>query len=138
MAFARRLFADNGWPVIDVSRRSIEETAAAIIKLYTERQTVRRTRGPTRYDRSEMIVLLQRASRRTMLGAAGVEFEVARRDRRAGLEAGLEGAGPGEVAWRWPKPRRCRSTAVASRCSAAIRWSRWPAAGSGPASRRRR
>jgi regulator of PEP synthase PpsR (kinase-PPPase family) len=27
-AFARRMFADNGWPVIDVTRRSIEETAA--------------------------------------------------------------------------------------------------------------
>ena len=38
VAFARRMFADNGWPVIDVSRRSIEETAAAIIKLYAERQ----------------------------------------------------------------------------------------------------
>ena len=37
VAYARRLFADNGWPVIDVTRRSIEETAAAIIKLYTER-----------------------------------------------------------------------------------------------------
>jgi [pyruvate, water dikinase]-phosphate phosphotransferase / [pyruvate, water dikinase] kinase len=36
--FARRLFADNGWPVIDVSRRSIEETAAAVINLYNERQ----------------------------------------------------------------------------------------------------
>jgi regulator of PEP synthase PpsR (kinase-PPPase family) len=34
--FARRLFADNGWPVIDVTRRSIEETAAAIIGLYKE------------------------------------------------------------------------------------------------------
>ncbi|MBC2664546.1 kinase/pyrophosphorylase [Novosphingobium flavum] len=34
--FARRLFADNGWPVIDVTRRSIEETAAAVIKLYHE------------------------------------------------------------------------------------------------------
>ncbi|MBC2670055.1 pyruvate, water dikinase regulatory protein [Novosphingobium piscinae] len=34
--FARRLFADNGWPVIDVTRRSIEETAAAVIKLYQE------------------------------------------------------------------------------------------------------
>ena len=31
--FARRMFADNNWPVIDVTRRSIEETAAAIIKL---------------------------------------------------------------------------------------------------------
>ena len=38
VAFARRMFADNGWPVIDVTRRSIEETAAAVIKLYQERQ----------------------------------------------------------------------------------------------------
>ncbi len=37
LAFARRLFADNGWPVIDVTRRSIEETALAIVKLYAER-----------------------------------------------------------------------------------------------------
>ncbi len=36
--FARRMFADNGWPVIDVTRRSIEETAAAIIKLLGDRQ----------------------------------------------------------------------------------------------------
>jgi regulator of PEP synthase PpsR (kinase-PPPase family) len=37
IAFARRLFADRGWPVIDVTRRSIEETAAAIIALCNER-----------------------------------------------------------------------------------------------------
>ena len=37
IAFARRMFADNGWPVIDVTRRSIEETAAAIIQLCNER-----------------------------------------------------------------------------------------------------
>lgn len=36
--FARRMFADNGWPVIDVTRRSIEETAAAIIKLLGDRR----------------------------------------------------------------------------------------------------
>lgn len=35
---ARRMFADNGWPVIDVTRRSIEETAAAVINLYNARQ----------------------------------------------------------------------------------------------------
>ena len=35
--FARRMFADNGWPVIDVTRRSIEETAAAVIRLHGER-----------------------------------------------------------------------------------------------------
>ncbi|HEX8466407.1 MAG TPA: pyruvate, water dikinase regulatory protein [Allosphingosinicella sp.] len=38
LAFARRLFADNDWPVIDVTRRSIEETAFAIVKLCNERQ----------------------------------------------------------------------------------------------------
>ena len=32
---ARRLFTQNQWPVIDVTRRSVEETAAAIIQLHT-------------------------------------------------------------------------------------------------------
>ncbi len=34
IATSRRLFAQHGWPSIDVTRRSIEETAAAIIDLY--------------------------------------------------------------------------------------------------------
>ena len=33
---ARKLFSKNAWPVIDVTRRSIEETAAAIYQLYTK------------------------------------------------------------------------------------------------------
>jgi [pyruvate, water dikinase]-phosphate phosphotransferase / [pyruvate, water dikinase] kinase len=37
-AFARRMFADQGWPVIDMTRRSIEEAAAAIINLVNERK----------------------------------------------------------------------------------------------------
>jgi regulator of PEP synthase PpsR (kinase-PPPase family) len=37
VAFARRLFADHDVPVIDVTRRSIEETAAAIINLHQAR-----------------------------------------------------------------------------------------------------
>ena len=37
--YARRMFADNGWPVIDVTRRSIEETAAAVINLFNERES---------------------------------------------------------------------------------------------------
>ena len=41
VAYARRMFADNGWPVIDVTRRSIEETAAAIVQLVTERDAER-------------------------------------------------------------------------------------------------
>jgi [pyruvate, water dikinase]-phosphate phosphotransferase / [pyruvate, water dikinase] kinase len=36
--YARRMFADNDWPVIDMTRRSIEEAAAAIINLYNERK----------------------------------------------------------------------------------------------------
>lgn len=36
-AYARRLFADHDIPVIDVTRRSIEETAAAIINLVQAR-----------------------------------------------------------------------------------------------------
>ena len=38
LRFARRLFADNDWPVIDVTRRSIEETAAAVMRLFAERE----------------------------------------------------------------------------------------------------
>jgi regulator of PEP synthase PpsR (kinase-PPPase family) len=37
VAQARRLFAQHHWPVIDVSRRSIEETAATILKLLARR-----------------------------------------------------------------------------------------------------
>jgi regulator of PEP synthase PpsR (kinase-PPPase family) len=35
---ARRLFARQGWPVIDVTRRSVEETAAAIFQLLQARR----------------------------------------------------------------------------------------------------
>ena len=35
---ARRMFSDNDWPVLDVTRRSIEESAAAIINLFNERE----------------------------------------------------------------------------------------------------
>lgn len=44
--YARRMFADNSWPVIDVTRRSIEETAAAVINLYNERKASG-AKGPT-------------------------------------------------------------------------------------------
>jgi regulator of PEP synthase PpsR (kinase-PPPase family) len=35
---ANRLFEKTGWPVIDVTRRSIEETAAAVLNLLQERK----------------------------------------------------------------------------------------------------
>lgn len=37
VAASRRLFRKHGWSVIDVTRKSIEETAASIIQLYNER-----------------------------------------------------------------------------------------------------
>ncbi len=39
IAHTRKLCAKHGWPVIDVSRRSVEETAAAIIKLLQDRRS---------------------------------------------------------------------------------------------------
>jgi hypothetical protein len=36
IAFSRKLCARHNWPLIDVTRRSIEETAAAIIDLYKQ------------------------------------------------------------------------------------------------------
>ena len=41
VAFARRLSAKHDWALLDVTRRSIEETAAAIMKLYADRQRQR-------------------------------------------------------------------------------------------------
>jgi regulator of PEP synthase PpsR (kinase-PPPase family) len=38
IAYSRRLCTRNNWPLIDVSRRSIEETAAAVLKLLAERR----------------------------------------------------------------------------------------------------
>lgn len=37
ITYTRRLCSRNGWPVIDVTRRSVEETAAAILKHYQNR-----------------------------------------------------------------------------------------------------
>jgi regulator of PEP synthase PpsR (kinase-PPPase family) len=41
VAFARRLSVKYDWALLDVTRRSIEETAAAIMKLYADRQRQR-------------------------------------------------------------------------------------------------
>ncbi len=38
VAYSRRLCSKNGWPSIDVTRRSIEETAAAVMRLLSERR----------------------------------------------------------------------------------------------------
>jgi regulator of PEP synthase PpsR (kinase-PPPase family) len=38
VAATRQLFETQGWPTIDVTRRSIEETAAAVMNLLTEKR----------------------------------------------------------------------------------------------------
>ena len=38
VSYSRRLCARHNWPTIDVTRRSIEETAAAVMRLLTERR----------------------------------------------------------------------------------------------------
>ena len=40
--YSRRLCAQHGWPVIDVTRRSVEETAATIIRLFHDAKPVER------------------------------------------------------------------------------------------------
>ncbi|HYZ25432.1 MAG TPA: kinase/pyrophosphorylase, partial [Geminicoccaceae bacterium] len=41
IAYSRRLCARHHWPIIDVTRRSIEETAAAIFQLLQAREGFR-------------------------------------------------------------------------------------------------
>lgn len=41
ITYTRKLCKDNNWPMIDVSKRSIEETAAEIMTLYSDRQLFR-------------------------------------------------------------------------------------------------
>jgi regulator of PEP synthase PpsR (kinase-PPPase family) len=41
ISYTRKLCAKHGWPVIDVTRRSIEETAAAIMALHREHREAR-------------------------------------------------------------------------------------------------
>ena len=43
---ARQLFTRHGWPVLDVSRRSIEETAAAIMQMLVERHEIKEATPP--------------------------------------------------------------------------------------------
>lgn len=51
ISHSRRLCAKHGWPVIDVSRRSIEETAATILRLYHDRETRTDAAGELSDDR---------------------------------------------------------------------------------------
>ena len=51
LLWARRLCTRRGWPVVDVTRRSIEETAATVLQLM-EAWHIRRLRGPEHTESS--------------------------------------------------------------------------------------
>ena len=46
IAHSRQLFQSHGWPVIDVTRRSIEETAAEILQLREDRLAAAEAKQP--------------------------------------------------------------------------------------------
>ncbi len=45
VTYSRRLAARHGWPVIDVTRRSVEETAATVIKMFHDREEATAVEG---------------------------------------------------------------------------------------------
>jgi len=125
---SRRLFGERSWPIIDVSRRSIEETAAAILDLYanTNRSSSPRVKwtamlAPSLWIGASPIVLASKsASRRALLAAASLPFQVepADIDERA-IEQGLaeQGATASDLALALA---RAKALAVSVRRSGAL------------------
>ena len=81
LLWARRLCNRRGWPVIDVTRRSIEETAATVLQLmeaWHDASTQGRRRQGLMLQRPTPCLILASASasRRALLTAAGLKFEM--------------------------------------------------------------
>ena len=96
---ARKLSAKFNWAQLDVTRRSIEETAAAILKLFTDRQRQRTRRMTLWRGKDPLILASQSRARQMLLANAGIHFEAvpADIDERAVQKAsGL--SAPGEIA----------------------------------------
>ena len=87
VAFARRLSAKFNWAQLDVTRRSIEETAAAILKLFTDRQRQRICRMTLWRGKDPLILASQSRARQMLLANAGIRLRSRsgryRRARRA-------------------------------------------------------
>ena len=47
IAYTRKIAAQHGWPIIDVTRRSIEESATMILKLLQDRKSGLKTEADT-------------------------------------------------------------------------------------------
>jgi hypothetical protein len=124
--YARRMFADNGWPVIDVTRRSIEETAAAVINLLKERRAPKKPNWtPNEPDpcQQERIAPGHAGCRRR--GASG-HPRAGGRARDRGRHGGRR---PGDVALALAGAKaQVRRSSRGGWCWAAIRWWWWRAA----------
>ena len=126
---ARRLCTARGWPVIDVTRRSIEETAATVLQLmeawHARRGRRRRAAAPedpaagvlggkaardpaVQAEAPALVLASPRAARRALLEGAGLRFEA-----RAGR--GGRGRASRKAAQAEGIPRR-RRRADAGRC----------------------
>ena len=102
LAFTRRLCARHQWTVIDVTRRSIEETAAAIIKLVEDRSGQWLMRRP---KRAALILASASEGRAAVLRQAGL---ISGKRRPISMSARMEAGADSRDAGR-------RSTAVESR-----------------------
>ena len=104
VAYARKLSAKFSWAQLDVTRRSIEETAAAVLKLFTDRQR-QRISGMMRIamtiwrGKHPLILASQSRARKMLLANAGIPFDAVPADideRAVQEESGL--SAPGEIA----------------------------------------
>src|ERR1700687_1639700 len=77
VAFSRKLCARHNWPSIDVTRRSIEETAAAVMSLLAERRRQPAVEAMARWLGGSTLVFASRSeSRHAILLAAGIPHDV--------------------------------------------------------------
>ena len=100
IAAARKLCGKHNWPIIDVTRRSIEETAAEVMALLADAPAAAGGLGQSTMSlwlaARPLMLASKSAARRALLEAAGipVEIEPADIDERAvEARAGLEDAG---------------------------------------------
>ena len=125
VAFSRKLCAKHSWPSIDVTRRSIEETAAAVLSLLAERRRqpvgvehACRSGSPT----APLVLASKSASRRSLLQGAGIPIEVLAADiDERGVEAKAGLADPGAVAALLAREKAHCSVGAASRPAGARR-----------------
>jgi len=99
VAYARRLSAKFNWALLDVTRRSIEETAAAVMKLF-QRQAAATACGMTLWrGKYPLILASQSRARHALLANAGIDFEAVPADideREIQQASGL--STPGDIA----------------------------------------